>query len=580
MILITGLAFAAGDAWLAARWGTYDTLFYGKELLQLVVWLVAGFLVGRVRPRTPMGTLMMLLGLLLAADAPAAFALVTDSTLLRLLVAAALLLTALQLPLGAHIFLAYPSGTVRDAMGRAVMRAGYLFGGLSALVLVVVGPPEPQGRCRDVCAPMRLVDSPALSQAAAQVLALGTAALVLVGGTVIVRRFVHAGHRERRVLAFPAVAMVATALLWAVVNLQSAAAPSINSEQLHSTLSLAQFAALVAVPAAFFLGLLRERLDEARVSDLVRQIAVMPTDRLEPALAAALGDPHLRVAFPVPGGYVDASGRSMRLPEVVDARRTTPVGDPLRPVAVLLHDPSLRTEPALLEAVSATAHLALENARLQAAVRAQLAEVRASRARLVAAGDEARRRLERDLHDGAQQRMLSAGLALNLLRQDLAGRRTGPETMELLGEAEAELHAATRELRELARGIHPAVLTIQGLRAALEQLVLRAAAPVALRADDLPRLGQAVEATAYFVVSEALTNAVRHARAARVDVTTALDAGRLVVRVADDGVGGASLTPGSGLAGLADRVAAVDGVFTLHSPPGEGTVLTVDLPCD
>ncbi|GII63995.1 hypothetical protein Skr01_40800 [Sphaerisporangium krabiense] len=574
-LVLAGLALTAADVWFAARWGAAEPLFYVKEVTQILVWLAAGFLVERVRPGTPMGVLMALLGVLLAADAPAAFALEAGGAGMRVLITVALLLTALQLPLGAHVFLAYPSGVIRDRMGRVVMRAGYAFGALTALTLLLAGPAVPVQGCRDVCAPMPLLDAPGLAEAAARGVSLGTAVLVLVGGGVIVRRAVRAGARERRLLAFPATAMVATALLWAAVGLLAARAPGDWSAGADSTLALAQFAALVAVPASFFLGLLRERLDEARVSDLVREIAAMPAERLGPALAEALGDPHLRVAFPVPGGYVDASGTPVEVPVELDPRRFTVVGDPRAPVAVLLHDPSLRTEPALLEAVSATARLALENARLQAAVRARLAEVRASRARIVAAGDEARRRLERDLHDGAQQRMLAVGLALNLLRQGLG--EASAETLDLLREAEEELHAATRELRELARGIHPAVLTIQGLRAALHQLVLRAGPTASLRVGELPRLPEAVEATAYFVAAEALTNALRHAAARRVEVAATVADGRLVVSVSDDGAGGAAPRPGSGLAGLADRVAAVDGVFTLHSPPGTGTVLTVEL---
>ncbi|GGK70147.1 two-component sensor histidine kinase [Sphaerisporangium melleum] len=579
VILVTGLALTGFDAWLASRWGAYGSLFYVKELVQVVVWLLAGALVARLRPATAMGMLMMLLGLLLAADAPAAFALEDTPPPLRVLVTAGLLLTALQLPLGAHVFLAYPSGVVRDRAGRAVMRAGYAFGAVWAFILLVVGPPPARGRCVDVCDPLALIDNPTLQMAGAKGLAIGTALLVTVGGAVIVRRYALAGRRERRTLAFPAVAMVATALLWAAVNTQAAMSPLVGQDILGPTLALAQFAALVAVPASFFMGLLRERLDEARVSDLARHIAELPAERLCAALATALGDPHLTLAFPLADGHSDAEGRPLDLARARRGRAVTAVGDTRAPIALLVHDPSLSRQPALVEAVSAVAHLALENARLQAAVRAQLAQVRASRARLVSAGDQARRRLERDLHDGAQQRMLSAGLALRLLRLDLAARAPAAETMKLLDEAEEELRTAGAELRELARGIHPAILTVQGLGAALRQLVLRGKAPVHLDLDDLPRLRPEIEATAYFVVGEALTNAVRHAAASRIDVRARVRDGRLIVTVADDGAGGASALPGSGLAGLADRVAAVDGTLTLHSPPGQGTELTVDLPC-
>ena len=349
-----------------------------------------------------MGLLMMTLGLLLAGTAPAAFALDTDTYLVRVVVAAAFALTAFQLPLGAHVFLAYPSGVVRDRLGRAVMVGGYVFGGTTFVLQVVFGPVRQTSRCRDVCAPLPLVDLPHLAEVTARVSGLGSAALTLVGGFVIVRRMVTTTRRQRRVLAFPAIAMVATAVLFAAVGMLSVAAP----DGVNQTLALAQFASLVAVPLAFFVGLVRARLDEARASDLVRRIQYMPAGELRDAVATALDDPGLRIVFPPCDGALP--------PEPACG---TVVGDPAAPLAVIVHDPALSNEPALLGAVSAAVGLALENARLQEAVRSQLEQVRASRARLVMAGDDARRRLERDLHDGAQQRLLSVGLILSMLRR-------------------------------------------------------------------------------------------------------------------------------------------------------------------
>ncbi|MDQ3790353.1 MAG: sensor histidine kinase [Actinomycetota bacterium] len=550
-----GLVLAALDAWLAARYGTYGFLFDLKEICQILTWLVAGFLATRLG--APIGVLMMTLGLLLASTAPAAFALDTDAYPVRVVAAAAFALTAFQLPLGAHVFLAYPSGVVTDRLGRAVMLGGYVFGVVTFVLQVVFGPVRQTHRCRDVCEPLPLVDIPWLAETTARVSGLGSAVLTLVGGFVIVRRMITTTRRQRRVLGFPAVAMVATAVLFAAVGMLSVAAP----DGVNQTLTLAQFASLVAVPFAFFVGLVRARLDEARVSDLVRRIQYMPAGELRNAVATALDDPGLRIVFPP---FDDG------LPE-----RGTVVGDPSEPLAVIVHDPALSNEPALLASVSAAVGLALENARLQEAVRSQLAQVRASRARLVMAGDDARRRLERDLHDGAQQRLLSVGLVLSMLRQSLTG--ADRETVALVEEMEAELRAATQELRELARGIHPAVLTMQGLRAAVEQLLVRVPLRRHTHIGELPNLPQAVEATAYFVVSEALTNTMRHARATEVRVDLDVTGDRLTVRVTDDGIGGA--TPGSGLSGLADRVAAVDGQLTLDSPAGAGTTLTVELPC-
>jgi PAS domain S-box-containing protein len=201
-------------------------------------------------------------------------------------------------------------------------------------------------------------------------------------------------------------------------------------------------------------------------------------------------------------------------------------------------------------------------------------ELRGSRARIAAAADGARRRIERDLHDGAQQRLVRLSLTLKLARR----RTTDPEVGELLDEAMDDLAEATAELRELARGIHPAVLTEGGLEPALTGLAGRVPLPVRLAVPPV-RLPASVEATAYFVVAEALTNAARHAQARRAEVTVVVDGGRVVVEVHDDGRGGAAAGAGSGLRGLADRVAAADGTLTVRSPPGAGTTLRVELPC-
>jgi signal transduction histidine kinase len=246
-----------------------------------------------------------------------------------------------------------------------------------------------------------------------------------------------------------------------------------------------------------------------------------------------------------------------------------------KPVAALVHDPSLLEDPGLIEAVGAAASLALENSRLQAELRAQLAEVRASRTRLVNAGDEERRRLERDLHDGAQQRLLGIRIALQLARNRLA--QGGGAVDDLLREADAEVVGALEELRTLARGIHPAILTEEGLAAALGALVRRAPVPIELNACT-QRVPASVEATAYFVAAEALANVVKHAQASRVTIDVTRANGTLALNVTDDGVGGADAM-GSGLRGLRDRVEALDGQFVIESPQGRGTRVSAAIPC-
>ena len=219
--------------------------------------------------------------------------------------------------------------------------------------------------------------------------------------------------------------------------------------------------------------------------------------------------------------------------------------------------------------------VAEENVRLDAELQARLDQLQESRARIVEAGYAARRRLERDLHDGAQQRLVGLALDLRLARERLDDDPGAAASM--LDEASAELSKATEELRELARGIHPAILSDRGLEAAVESLAQRAPLPVQIDASVDGRLPDPVEAAAYFVVSEALTNVVRHSGAERAEVGIRRDDGRLVVEVADDGSGGAD-PAGSGLRGLADRVAALDGRLRVDDPAGGGTIVRADIP--
>ena len=234
-------------------------------------------------------------------------------------------------------------------------------------------------------------------------------------------------------------------------------------------------------------------------------------------------------------------------------------------------------EPEIVQAVAATGRLTIQNQRLQAEVRAQLEEVRASRARIVEFGDAERRRVERNLHDGAQQRLVNLSLALGIARSQVPTTSDG-ELTEALDEAAAELRLALAELRELARGIHPVILSEAGLGPALASLAERSPIPVTLAVASSDRLPARVEETAYYVASEALANAAKHAHASAVTITARRRGDGLVVEIGDDGVGGAD-PDGSGLRGLADRVAALDGHLQVSSPAGEGTCVIAELPC-
>jgi signal transduction histidine kinase len=298
--------------------------------------------------------------------------------------------------------------------------------------------------------------------------------------------------------------------------------------------------------------------------------------RLREALARALGDSTLQLAFRRPDGtgYLDTAGRAVEVDRPDPGRVVARVAGSEE--SVLVYDEGLELEPQLVRLTAAAASMALEHSRLQAEVQAQLEQVRASRARIVQAGDAERRRLERDLHDGAQQRLVTLSLALGMARDRAAA---DPELGSLIESASKEAREALTELRELARGIHPAVLTETGLAGAIQALVERS--PVATTVTAVPggRFPAAIEATAYFVVSEALTNVAKHAVAGSAEVTICQRPGRLVVAVSDDGAGGARPEEGSGLRGLADRVASVGGVLRVDSPPGCGTRLEADLPC-
>jgi signal transduction histidine kinase len=311
------------------------------------------------------------------------------------------------------------------------------------------------------------------------------------------------------------------------------------------------------------------------VNELVARLGAGSGD-LQVALADALRDPSLALAYWLPerGEWVDARGETVALPD--DASRCTPVERDGRTIAMLVHDPSLAEEPELVHAVGGAAALALENERLTAELRATVSELRASRARIVESADAARRKIERDLHDGAQQRLVALALSLRLARSRVADDPAAAG--ELLDGASQNLDEAIRELRELARGIHPAVLSDRGLGSALEALAQRMPLPIEIAGVPAERLPAPVEAAAYFVVAEALTNVARYADASHASVDVHCSDRTLIVTVSDDGIGGADPANGSGLNGLSDRIAALDGRLEVSSPPGRGTTVRAVIP--
>jgi signal transduction histidine kinase len=317
----------------------------------------------------------------------------------------------------------------------------------------------------------------------------------------------------------------------------------------------------------------RQRLTEF-LEDL--RAARAEPESIEPLMAELVDDPSfaLRYFLAGDGVYVDSQGNAEEDSEAPRVRR--PIERAGRPLAIALHAPAGPGQTAFIGAILEAAILAIEMARLRVELRRRLGEVEDSRARIVAAAHLERRRLERDLHDGAQQRLVSIGLELRHAQHELGHVPSG-QTTESLDHAVSEIGQAIIELRELAQGLPPSQLDT-GLEPALKELAERAPLPVRISSTS-ERFDIALEATAYFIACEGLTNAIKHSHASVVHVTASRRQDRLVVRIADNGVGGASTQTGSGLKGLNDRVAAHGGRLHIDSQRGSGTVLTAELPC-
>ena len=311
------------------------------------------------------------------------------------------------------------------------------------------------------------------------------------------------------------------------------------------------------------------RASPRRVSEnILVQLQANPAPDLRELLAQALRDPTLSLIYWLPqyGSWADQDGNPTTLPEADSGRRVTLVKQNGEPVAALVYDATLGEEPELVEAVSAAAAIALENGRLEAELRARLQELHGSRTRVVEAHQNERRRLERNLHDGAQQRLVALALELGLLAEQAD---TDPVTQTRLKRARSEVAQSLDELRDVARGLHPAVVSGHGLAIALESLVAVTPLEVQLKTDGLPRLPEHLEVAAYYVVSESLTNAAKHARASQVTVEVKVVDNTLIAEIVDDGIGGADSERGTGLRGLADRVEALNGQLRIWSAAGQ-----------
>jgi signal transduction histidine kinase len=563
--VLIAVAFATGITAIAVTVG--DPFTYESFLSLLLGWsfLASGIVAWTRRPDNHLGVLMVVIGLVWFA-----------SQLLRQWVAPVPLTVGIWLsdlwllPL-AFLLAGFPLARLESRIDRVLVGAlAVVMIPLELLWLMFLdfdsfGEDVP----RNV---LMVADRPGLADAidTVQRIILITALATLA--IVLVRRFQRASAPLRRVLAPVLAGALGLALLATDYLLDKLDVRWVTA---YSTALLV----LATVPIIFLIGLLRARLAQSAIGDLLVDLreAAEP-GALRDALARALRDPTLELAYWVPeyGAYVGAGGESVELPEEDSGRVTTFVERGGTRVAAIVHDASLRDQPQLVGAVTSAAGIALENERLQADLRARLTDLRASRSRIVEAGDAARRKLERDLHDGAQQRLVSLSILLRLVAGKLPP--DSPETT-LLTTARDELTASLEELRGIAQGIHPAVLSDHGLPVALESLAARAPVQVGLHVALDERLPAPIEVAAYYLVAEGLTNVAKYAEAQSASIDVARENGTLVVQITDDGKGGADPDHGSGLRGLADRVEALDGRLRVWSPESGGTRLRAEIPC-
>ena len=471
-------------------------------------------------------------------------------------------------PLFAALVLSFPSGRLSSRIDWAIVGA-FTFGAVVLQLVWLFFLPFPPGK-ENV---FLISADPDLANVIDRFEASFNATVGLALAVIAISRWLRAAPPLRRLL-LPTLAGGVTALILVVTIYYDVITGEFirSSQQIFAVL-------LVSVPLAFLFGMLRQQLARAGMADLVVALQRAPeSHRLSDALAKALGDPSLVLAYWLPrfDAYVDAEGSPVALPQEGSGRATTFVDNDGHHIAALVHDSALGHQHDLLEVVCAAANVALERERLQAELEARIVELQASRERIVSAGDAERRRLERNLHDGAQQRLVAIALQLSLLKGRI---QSDPATAEQLAtSAGDELALSLAELRELARGIHPAVLE-HGLAAALDSLAARASVPTKVLFEASERLPEPVELAAYFVASEALANVAKYAHATTVSMRVWRTAAIANIEIADDGIGGADDTGGSGLRGLADRVEALEGHLRVSSPVGAGTVVTAELPC-
>jgi signal transduction histidine kinase len=565
-VLVAGLALGVFS--LAVARGGAGYSFGGSSAFAGAAELVAGYALLAVGVTAWMRPRQARLGVILVAASFAWFLLEWSNPAAGSAVfTTGLVLYAAAPPLVAHAMLAYPDGRVGWWLGRLALALGYA-GSVLVLGLLAAAVFDPASEGCAQCPRNLLLVVGGSSSAYGSVnragvylgLAWSLLVILLAAGGLV--RSTPARRRQ----AAPVVGAGCAYLgLVAADFARSLHRGFLGTDGLDRRLWLGEAAALCVLSLAVVWAWVRARRTRSALARLVIELAESPAPGgLRDVLAGVLHDRSLVLAYPLAGGRLaDARCRAVELTGEI-----TPIVRGGQQVALLSHRPGLLAEPALAEEVAAAARLALENERLQAEARFQLEELRASRFRIVQSGDAERRRLVRDLHDGAQQRLVTLSLALRLARIRL-GRDPDLTLAERIDQAEAEVRAALADLRELAQGIFPVILAEEGLSAAVEALAEAARIPLEITTLPDERLGSSVEATAYFVVSEA----VRRCAAGTLKVSAARRNGRLVVEVEGD-------SAPAEITGLQDRVGALEGsVAVVHRPDGRA-ILQAEIPCE
>jgi signal transduction histidine kinase len=566
-VLAAGLALGVFS--LAVARGGAGNSFGGGSAFAGAAELAAGYALLAVGLAASMRPRQARLGVILVAASFAWFLLEWNNPAAgsALVFTIGLVLYAAAAPLVAHAMLAYPDGRVAWWPGRLGLALGYAG---SVLVLgflaATVFDPLSQGCAQCPRNLLLAADGSnrtygSLNRTGIYLGLIWSLLAILLAAWDLAR-----STPARRRLAAPVVVAGCAYLgLVAAGFAHSLHRGFLGNDGLDTRLWLGEAAALCGLSLAVIWAWVRARRTRSVLAGLVIELAESPPPGgLRDVLAGVLHDPSLQLAYPLTSGRLaDARCRTVELTGEI-----TPIVRGGQQVALLSHRPGLLAEPALAEEVAATARLALDNERLQAEAWSQLEDLRASRARIVQASDAERHRLVRDLHDGAQQQLVTLLLALRLARSRL-GPGLDPAFAGRIDEAEDELRAALADLRELAQGIFPVILAEEGLSAAVEALA--EAAPVPLEIITLPgeRLSPPVEAAAYFVVSET----VRRAAASVLNVSAARQDSRLVVKVEGDSVP-AEITD------LQDRVGALDGSVTVMRGPGGRAAIRAEIPCE